>query len=283
MPNEPTDEEKKKALRNLLLAPIFVKRGYYYKTALDEHKANKDAIYDNENWFCYANNNSTLSSIGINYCIVSKQKYYSTKDADMSDISIHFYQSLYDLNSNENNDEGKILNDSRLSSKEFAGDTMNTPNDLVNRCNDEEEETLSKLDLLKLRYHCLANFWILPTEIGRSLGSLSKASCCKDYISLFLKKYCEEEKYNIDFKNKHGDYHAKFPKDSFIKYHYLPEQTVNTDVFKNIGSNLNTIIDSMNCFIDCRANTIVESKFQDLYLAFEPLCDSILREMKSRD
>lgn len=80
-------------------------------------------------------------------------------------------------------------NNGNLVNKEFAGDTMTS---------------VSKLPELKEKYHCLANFWLIPMELGRKSNSpLSKTSNTyqiQDFMDRFL----------LLVKFKFGDYHKNF-------------------------------------------------------------------------
>ena len=83
--------------------------------------------------------------------ITGKQFRYPFKpDFDMLDFACGFYKIIYKglLNGNEIVDE-----DGNFVDKEFAGDTMTS---------------VSKLPGLRDKYHCPANFWILPMVIGRT-------------------------------------------------------------------------------------------------------------------
>ena len=64
----------------------------------------------------------------VNGEICSPQKYYCGEDCDMSDFAVGFYEIIY-----ANIIPGKkILNNGFFTSKEFAGDTMNSFNSLAN-------------------------------------------------------------------------------------------------------------------------------------------------------
>ncbi|MDD3416579.1 MAG: hypothetical protein PHY47_21735 [Lachnospiraceae bacterium] len=97
--------------------------------------------------------------------IHSGQKFYTSPDEDMSDIAIAFYEILY---ANALNGK-KILSGEDLADCCFAGDTMNSFNTISNMLKKKEisneEEVL--LEEYEKQYHCLANFWILPSCIGR--------------------------------------------------------------------------------------------------------------------
>ena len=108
-------------------------------------------------------------------------RYDFSADCDMSDFAVGFYKILYKLSIVDNN--GNLVD------KEFAGDTMTS---------------VSKLPELKEKYHCLANFWFIPMELGRKSNSpLSKTSNTyqiQDFMDRFL----------LLVKFKFGDYHKNF-------------------------------------------------------------------------
>lgn len=125
-------------------------------------------------------------------CIVSPQKYCRTLDPDMSDFAVGFYECVY-----ANLLEHDILDGSYLRDKErFAGDTMNSFNTPANalgyigKASDREKggayfnrlEWPSYVRTYYQRYHCLANFWLLPMKLGRQ----SAKGGSQDYMHRFL-------------------------------------------------------------------------------------------------
>lgn len=124
-----------------------------------------------------------------------KFRYDFSPDPDMSDFACGFYEIIYkDLLGGK-----KIVdNNGCFVNKEYAGDTMTS---------------VSRLPGLRDRYHCLANFWILPMELGRrSKHPLSKTSPCydiRDFMDRFLRLLKDElEKYKRGFP----DYFSKADK-----------------------------------------------------------------------
>ena len=115
--------------------------------------------------------------------IRSPQKYYCTADCDMSDFAVGFYEIIYRdnlLNENKN-----ILAEyGRFKNKELAGDTINSFNSLANVILDETNKTRSNQDKgpdylieYEKRYHCLANFWVIPMRHGRRSAKLGRYDC----------------------------------------------------------------------------------------------------------
>ena len=98
-------------------------------------------------------------------------RYKFTPDCDMSDFACGFYEIIY-----RDIFKGNVVDSNGcLSNKCFAGDTMTS---------------ISKLSGLRDKYHCLANFWLVPMELGRkSNHKLSKTSRyyrIDDYMDRFL-------------------------------------------------------------------------------------------------
>lgn len=165
--------------------------------------------------------------------IESTQTYYPCKkcditlDEDMSDFAIGFYEIIYNKILNGNSIINKD-NDSLCDSR-YAGDTMNSFETIANRFPEAGKSKKNRtpqsswpniLKEYKRQYHCLANFWLIPSEIGRTIdkmNELCKGSYTygiKDYMDRFLKKLLEKE-------NKIKDY---FSVDSFIDFaniHFL--------------------------------------------------------------
>lgn len=272
------DDKQKKRLKIILLAPI-----EYDKT--------------------HINGFSFDSSRGI---ILSNQTYIPENsdrvkfDADMSDIAVCFYESLYNLES-EKNKKGKILDGTRLFDNEFAGDTMNNHKFVARYASDEKAyEWASK-------YHCLANFWLLPNDVGRtnkSNGNLCKGRAIrpaktvknfnaktKDYMDRFLDQLSDNK---AEYEDKFKRYFSIFPIDDMSKFgnaHFLNDNYISNGVvvsFSRIDpdktelktEDVDSIIDSMDEKINERAKDIVNSsKGPVLYFAFKNLCDSIPEEM----
>lgn len=145
--------------------------------------------------------------------IYSGQEFYTSPDEDMSDIAIVFYEILY---ANALNGK-KILSGKDLANCCFAGDTMNSFNTILNmlkkkELSDEEEALLEKY---QKHYHCLANFWILPSCIGRR----SRKGNNLDSMDIFLNGI--DEDYDGVMKKHLSYYKAWSNVSDFRKEHYL--------------------------------------------------------------
>lgn len=134
-------------------------------------------------------------------------RYPFTADCDMSDFACGFYEIIYAplLNDKKIVDEvGNFVN------KEFAGDTMTS---------------VSQLRGLEKEYHCLANFWVLPMELGRkSENKLSKTSNYYD-IKDFMDRFLLLLRYKFDdYKNTFPEYFKKIDDfKTFSDIHMLSE------------------------------------------------------------
>ena len=294
-------DNQKDVLKALLLAPILVENGYKYKASLKEHE--NDLIYKNDNWFCYTNNSSEQSDNGKKIYIVSKQKYCGTKDADMSDIAVAFYESLYEI-SMLDNDKNDFRNPA------FAGDTMNSLAPFYNNkkevfrkemldvykniknqeenIKNQEENIKSKINEFSGKYHCLANFWVLPKGVGREIEDFGKGrdSTYCDFMDNFLigimrKTNIQSDKNNRynqqnTFTEKYPEYCNKFKKNNsettpfdwdifasrhFINGIYLLKQNGFFYVasYSNLTDPIQTI-NSMDTLIEMRADAIMRSK-----------------------
>lgn len=223
--------------------------------------------------------------------IFSGQSYYSSPDADMSNIAVGFYEIIYkDLLNGSN-----LLNhDNRLLSTDFAGDTMNSFNTLANKTPGVGKSQKNRTPFEKWpsflqdyykSYHCLANFWILPMNMGRTTrGWLNKATNpTKDYMDRFLKLVNNE----VNFHESKDSYFSKFSSwEDFIKTHFLEISYVDyrfeVKEFSKEELESHTIIENIMYNIEQRAKAISESKYsQELWYFFSDLgflIDSFLRE-----
>lgn len=134
-----------------------------------------------------------------NKIILSGQKYGSIADEDMSDFAIGFYETVY-----QGLIPDKLLKeDGGLSNMQFAGDTMNAKV----YCGKDVDANSS----WKSKYHCLANFWLLPVNVGRSSAKTPtderKYSKSKNGINDFLDKFLKHYSDNyIEYAHTYGDY-----------------------------------------------------------------------------
>jgi hypothetical protein len=69
-------------------------------------------------------------------------------------------------------------------------------------------------------YHCLANFWVLPTQVGRSCRKCNKAAG-GDYMDIFLGKYLHDENFYGQFQENYDGYTRRFPRESFAELHMI--------------------------------------------------------------
>ena len=219
--------------------------------------------------------------------IKSGQRYKEDLDEDMCDLAIEFYRALYGINILDV--YGESIN------KDFVGDTMNNPTPFLvmyekKRCKP------AALKELKEQYHCLANFWILPLEVGRKLGTLAKGrkTTYDDFVDRFLIAIMDEKNTAIfnqcypeycqffNLEKKEENTHWKiFASAHYIDNVYMKKKNGSYDVVVYSKQDSHEeIIKTMLDLINERAINIVESeKHKDLYLVFKSLCDSIPEEM----
>lgn len=176
--------------------------------------------------------------------ILSGQKYYLTTDADMSDFAVGFYEIVYKdiLNS-----KPLLEHNGSLWNNEYAGDTMNSFNTVANITpgagksrsqRTAKEEWPEYLRNYHSKYHCLANFWILPMEIGRTIkGTLNKAiNPIGDYMDRFLKMVHSE----IGFDRYSREYFRCFKSwDEFTCKHFLINSYLDQELKIDLYSNSN--------------------------------------------
>lgn len=109
-------------------------------------------------------------------------------DCDMSDFACGFYEIIY--NREIVADNGSFTN------KNFAGDTMTS---------------VSRLPALKDRYHCLANFWLIPMDIGRTSSWTSNERKQWSKTSDVYKIYDYMDRFLILLKDNFLEYKKLYP------------------------------------------------------------------------
>ena len=182
----------------------------------------------------------------IDNTIYSGQHYCRMPDPDMSDIAVWYYETLY----KEVFNGSRMLNDkNELANPCFAGDTINTYKHVAYIAS--KEIKVEKVEKWYIEYHCLANFWILPMEVGRTVKSGLSKMDRYEYIDGFVKKYNEQY---AEYESQYGGYTNYFTKDDFINKHFL-----NTDIgFGECNNNSNSIIEKMETIIENRAKAIAD-------------------------
>lgn len=198
--------------------------------------------------------------------IYTGQAYYSTADEDMSNFTIGFYEILYRDVLNQNhilNANGELLNN------EFAGDTMNSFNSIANitpgagksnLTRTSEENWPSYLKEYFHRYHCLANFWLIPIDFGRK----SKKKNYYDSIDIFLNKVID---YYSDLSIQYKDYFKNIVKfEDFFSENFVHQPRETSIILKNYSKkNGNSKILVKNAWNDIkeRADVISKSQYAD--------------------
>lgn len=202
--------------------------------------------------------------------ILTGQKYIQSADEDMSDFAIGFYEILYKdiLKLNP------ILKENgELFKSEFAGDTMNSFERIANRTPGAGKSKITRalvehwpeyLVLFCKQYHCLANFWLLPMDIGRTIRKGSKAQKSWDYMDRFLKIYIENQE---EYKKMYPTYFSMFDSiENFSRMNFLLGSYLNEDMVIDIYSDgkkydSHTVIESMQEKIKLRAQYIAKSEY----------------------
>lgn len=176
-------------------------------------------------------------------------RYPFTADCDMSDFACGFYEILY----KEILQKMIVDKNGNLENKNYAGDTTTSAN---------------KLPGLRDKYHCLANFWLLPMEIGRTSKNdwtkTSKKYDVQDFMDRFLsllKGNFDEYKrlYPTYFKNKNMDTFEHFVDSHYLRGAYVDEK-YNVIEFSNHIDNI-SISKMLFGAMECRAKNISESKY----------------------
>lgn len=198
--------------------------------------------------------------------IFSSQEYRGY-DPDMSDFAVGFYQIIYRQILKK---EYKILKGKMLKNEEFCGDTMNSYTIVTkNKINDKErKEWINK-------YHCLANFWLLPKHVGHSSSYTAKLKLMyyskskngiNDYMDNFLHNYLDKyEEYRAVFK----DYTKRFTSKNFGDVHFLEGSYMEKGMVIDFSDEMeDKIIDIIWGKIKNRANLIACKKGEELYEYF---------------
>ena len=201
--------------------------------------------------------------------IETTQTYKRALDPDMSDFAIGFYEIIYKdiFNTSE-----PILSElDLLSSDAFAGDTMNTFNTIANKvpgAGSSRRQRTSMTDWpdylqnYSLQYHCLANFWILPMDVGRKIGNKYSKGAGGDYVDCFIHKLVGSFD---DYKEKYNEYFKSFFKiDDFYTVHFIGDSYDNYEEAKTLSKyEPKKFVEVATEMMKIRANEISESKHLD--------------------
>lgn len=231
-------DEKQEKVKEILLTPIITSKSFQgISLATTEQERGKEYKF-----------------------ILSGQKYEGMTDEDMSDIAIEFYKMIYGIDILDK-ETGKLIN------KQFAGDTMNSYRQIARRKGLSEEKRIAWCK----SYHCLANFWILPMDIGRkAIKGISKSQVSKDYMDGFLTVLSE----------KYGEYSKIYPeyfpqegiKKFYINQHLNECGYIKKDVIEKItGLEPNEVINRMAELVEKRAEYLSVRYTEKLYNYFEKI------------
>ena len=215
--------------------------------------------------------------------IRSPQKYYCTADCDMSDFAVGFYEIIYRdnlLNKNKN-----ILAEyGRFKNKELAGDIINSFNSLANVILDETNKTRSNQDKwpdylieYEKRYHCLANFWVIPMRHGRRSAKLGRYDSFDFYLEKLQDEYDEFQKevivhYPRDKKEYNNYFRMINGFNEFLKIHCIENHVKAEnpqDPYKQKDKEAcKKLIEDIYDFMEIRAEAIVKNYTDLLYQYF---------------
>ena len=177
-------------------------------------------------------------------------RYPFVSDCDMSDFACGFYEILY-----KDILQGMLKlvdEDGNLVDKEFAGDTMTS---------------VSKLPGLRDKYHCLANFWLLPMEIGRTSKNDWTKTSRKYDVQDFMDRFLLLLKGNFEkYKHFYPSYFKEIDSfENFVEIHYLGgsyiDKNFNINEFSNIIDTFTS--DMLFEFMKNRAESISKSEYVD--------------------
>lgn len=241
------DERMQNQVRDILLMPIEITNssGFGDKKKVEIKREGKVIKTTQTYWPEYRNKETG-----------ELFRYNFKPDCDMSDFACGFYKIIYKsiLSSNS-----IVDNNGCMVNKQFAGDTM---------------ISVGQLSDLRDKYHCLANFWVIPMELGRQsnhkLSKTSKTYYILDYMERFLLLL----RYKFDvFKNEFPDYFQQINAfNRMADIHFLRESYL--DSRYNI-KNYSDVIDNDSAkdlwtYIQNRAEMISKSEFgQDLWEYFK--------------
>ena len=125
----------------------------------------------------------------------------------------------------------------------------------------------SKLPGLRDKYHCLANFWLLPMEIGRTSNNDWTKTSRKYDIQDFMDRFLSLLKANFDeYKCLYSSYFKNIDTfKRFVKIHHLDGAYVDEEYTVIQFSNNIDISTSNRLFelIKCRADNIAKSEYAD--------------------
>lgn len=202
--------------------------------------------------------------------ICTGQRYEGREDADMSDFAIGYYEILY-----QDILKDSVLDDNgRLKSNLFAGDTINSFTNIANitpgagKSRNQRTPVAEWPDQLiryYQEYHCLANFWILPMELGRYDDEKRAYRCMK------MNKYDSIDIFKEMLSNDYEGMTREIPEyfQSFSSYKdFCGQHFIDTYARKNTGftyenSGWPTLIENAESDIWSRARAIAESKYCD--------------------
>ncbi|WEV43187.1 hypothetical protein OZX56_06485 [Lactobacillus sp. ESL0684] len=223
--------------------------------------------------------------------IYSSQSYYSGPDQDMTDFAVEYYEIIYQNiipNQHILRKPSDYLN-AKFENNSFAGDTINSFNWIANLTPEAGKNSTQRtaynnwpkyLQNYFQEYHCLANFWLLPSKIGRGGKVKSKIelmcpkskNSCHDYMDSYL-EYIFENWAELSMKSTENEYFSQFTDwVDFVRQHFLYK--IYTDenyhvVMYSKSKDPKFMVEHIMKMIALRADAIANSKFnEELYNYF---------------
>jgi len=215
--------------------------------------------------------------IQIDHKIIYSGKRYASSDfdPDMSDIAVLFYETIY---SDILKAESVLGENRKLKNKMFAGDTMNSFNTTANKVPEagrsRKQRTDSSLWPEYLQtyydsYHCLANFWLLPMDLGRwneEGGTLNRYKHHRDYMDYYLKEIQSRYQSGKSFEKYEEYFTGCFAGwEDFCEKHFLVGSYVDEETYtvKEANKDPETFIRYAMEMMRKRAKCIAESEYAD--------------------
>ena len=204
--------------------------------------------------------------------VYSPQLYKGNPDEDMSDFSVGFYKIVYKGILGENNVD-ILKKDGTYKNKNYMGDTIHSFNSLANVILDNKsknerspkEAWPKELIDYQSKYHCLANFWVIPMSHGRTSAKLNRY----DSLDAYLNKVCTGAIKNAD------EYFQKFKYESFLEIHGMSWYKISDNPLGiYISKDYDGCIDEIQRIYDFwekRASEIAKKYNSELYDYFQGL------------
>lgn len=276
------EKEKSEQVYEVLLTPIeFDSEKYTSGNIYTDYRIEKINIYKKDSII-------RSSQSYYPYYEVIDKRYEFVADPDMTDFACGFYEIIY-----RNILGGKkiVREDGNAVDTNYVGDTMNSFHYIANRVPEAGKKRRTRtpydawpkyLQEYYKQYHCLANFWMLPKELGRqNMDILSKGyydwnaqEGAQDYMDRFLallQTNWEQYNQNSYFEGINNFY--EFARSQYLIGNHLDSDMRIVEYSKN---DIESVICLVQKCIRMRAKAISQSKeVEELYNYFKlwKLCE----------